>query len=46
MYRLALIILVNERGEYPGVIAALSFAAFMMAQQPAIFFGVPPKAAQ
>jgi len=40
MYRLALIMLVNERGKYLGIIAALSFTAFMMAQQPAIFFGI------
>ena len=40
MYRLALIMLVNERGKYVGIIAALSFTAFMMAQQPAIFFGI------
>jgi hypothetical protein len=46
MYRLALIMPVKERGEYLGIVAALSFTAFMMAQQPAIFFGVPSKAAQ
>ncbi|ARN82207.1 hypothetical protein [Methylocystis bryophila] len=40
MYRLALIMFVNERGKYLGIIAALSFTAFMMAQQPAIFFGI------
>ena len=40
MYRLALTMLVNERGKYLGIIAALSFTAFMMAQQPAIFFGI------
>jgi putative ABC transport system permease protein len=44
MYRLALVMLVNERGKYLGIIAALSFTAFMMAQQPAIFFGILSRA--
>lgn len=44
MRRLALIMLVNERGKYLGIIAALSFAAFMMARQPAIFFGILSRA--
>lgn len=40
MYRLALSMLVNDRGKYFGIVAALSFTAFMMAQQPAIFLGI------
>lgn len=40
MLRLALIMLVNERGKYFGIVAALSFTAFMMVQQPAIFLGI------
>lgn len=40
MLRLSLAMLVNERGKYLGIIAALSFTAFMMVQQPAIFLGI------
>lgn len=40
MLRIALIMLVNERGKYFGIVAALSFTAFMMVQQPAIFLGI------
>lgn len=40
MLRLALIMLMNERGKYFGIVAALSFTAFMMVQQPAIFLGI------
>jgi putative ABC transport system permease protein len=40
MLRLALTMLVNERGKYFGIIAALAFTAFMMVQQPAIFLGI------
>ncbi|WP_422003227.1 ABC transporter permease [Reyranella sp.] len=40
MLRVALTMLVNERGKYFGIVAALSFTAFMMVQQPAIFLGI------
>lgn len=40
MLRIALIMLMNERGKYIGIVAALSFTAFMMVQQPAIFLGI------
>ncbi|SKA30179.1 putative ABC transport system permease protein [Enhydrobacter aerosaccus] len=44
MFRLALTMLINERGKYLGIIAALSFTALMMAQQPAIFLGMLSRA--
>lgn len=40
MLRIALTMLMNERGKYFGIVAALSFTAFMMVQQPAIFLGI------
>jgi putative ABC transport system permease protein len=40
MLRFALTMLLNERGKYLGIVAALSFTALMMAQQPAIFVGI------
>jgi putative ABC transport system permease protein len=40
MFRIALTMLINERGKFLGIVAALTFTAFMMAQQPAIFVGI------
>ena len=44
MFRLALTMLINERGKYLGIVAALSFTALMMAQQPAMFVGILSRA--
>lgn len=40
MIRVAITMLVNEQGKYIGMVVALAFTSFVMAQQPAIFFGI------
>ena len=44
MFRLALMMLTNERGKFLGIVAALSFTALMMAQQPSVFLGILSRA--
>lgn len=40
MYRIALQMLVGDRGKYWGMVMGLTFAALIMTQQPAIFVGL------